>query len=332
MAESKRIGLHMTPGTGQPGRFPKLAARAEELGYESLWLAEAGSADAIVSATAFATATSRARVATGVLPIQIRTPVTMATAFLTLNEISGGRAIVGIGVSSPIIVERWHGAAYRKPITAMRECVTIMRQVFTEGRAKFEGEIYRSDYRLGFRPTHPAPPIYLAALNPPMLRLAGEIADGVLLNYSPAEAIAPMIAEIRTGAERAGRRLEDLDLAIYLRMCVTPDERVAIDSFKRELTGYSFVDSYGQMFARYGLSAEFAEVRRLWKAGRRDEAPAAISDASARKLAAFGTPENARVMVAQFRAAGITLPIVFPVGPRETSERDFTATMEAARG
>jgi len=322
----------MTLGAGLPGRFPHLARRAEELGYASLWMAEAGSADGLVSLTTFACATSRIRVASGVLPIQIRTPAAVATAFLTLNEISGGRAIAGLGVSSPIIVERWHGAAYRKPVTAMRECVAIMRQLFSEGRAKFAGEIYRSDYRLGFRPSHPAPPIYLAALNPPMLRLAGEVADGVLLNYSPADAVPAMLAEVDAGAKQAGRNPEAIDRAIYIRMCVTPDARIARDAFKRELAGYSFVDSYNRMFERYGFAAEFAEVRRLWKENQRDDAPFAISDASARRLAAFGTADEARAMIASFRAAGITLPVPFPVGPRETAERDFTATMEATAG
>ncbi|HTW89650.1 MAG TPA: LLM class flavin-dependent oxidoreductase [Candidatus Binataceae bacterium] len=333
MADSgKKIGLHMTLGAGQPGRYPQLARRAEELAYASLWIAEAGSADGLVSMTAFAGATSRIKVASGVLPIQIRTPAAMATAFLTLNEVSGGRAIAGLGVSSPIIVERWHGAAYRKPVTAMRECVAIMRQLFNEGRSKFAGEIYHSDFRLGFRPTHPAPPLYLAALNPPMLQLAGEVADGVLLNYSPAEGIPAMLAEVDAGAAKAGRPSNAIDRAIYIRMCVTPDERIALDAFKRELAGYSFVDNYDRMFARYGLGAEFAEVRRLWKEGRREDAPGAISDASARKLASFGSPDEARAMVARFRAAGVSLPVIFPVGPRETAERDFLATMEATAG
>jgi len=326
---ARKIGLHMTLGAGQPGRFPHLARQAEDLGYASLWIAEAGSADGLVSMTAFACATSRIGVASGVLPIQIRTPAAMATAFLTLNEISGGRAIAGLGVSSPIIVERWHGASYQKPVTAMRECVAIVRQLFTEGRAKFSGEIFHSDFRLGFKPSRPTPPIYLAALNPPMLRLAGEIADGVLLNYSPAESVPAMLAEIDAGAQRAGRKPETIDRAIYIRMCVTPDERVALDAFKRELAGYSFVDNYNRMFARYGLAEEFAEVRRLWQAGKRDDAPGAISDASARKLAAFGSADEARATIARFRTAGITLPVTFPVGPRETAERDFIATMQA---
>src|SRR5260370_8982109 len=116
----------------------------------------------------------------------------MARGFLTINELSGGRAIAGLGVSSPVIVERWHGASYRKPVTAMRECVTIMRQLFAEGRSKFEGEVYLSDFRLGMRITAPTPPkIYLAGLNAPLLRLACQIANAALMTSSPPDKIAP---------------------------------------------------------------------------------------------------------------------------------------------
>ena len=113
-----------------------------------MWIAEVSGPDAFVSLAALAVNTRKAELATGVIPIQIRTPGAMAMGFLTINELSGGRAIAGLGVSSPIIVERWHGASYRKPVTAMRECVTIMRQLFTEGRSKFQGEVYKSDFKL----------------------------------------------------------------------------------------------------------------------------------------------------------------------------------------
>src|SRR5258708_7452879 len=252
----------------------------------------------------------------------------MAMGFLTINELSGGRAIAGLGVSSPVIVERWHGASYRKPVTAMRECVTIMRQLFSEGRSKFEGEVYKSDFRLGMRITAPRPPkIYLAGLNAPMLRLAGEIADGVLMNYSPPEAIAPMVQHIHEGAKVAGRDPTAIDVGIYIRMCITDEEEKAVDSFRRELAGYAFVDSYNKMFARYGLAAEFDEVRRLWKEGKRDEAAKAISEASCRKIAVFGKPEAGRDFVARFLAPRVTPPVVFSIRPAATSPRASPNTL-----
>ncbi len=333
MAEQKKLGFHMSLGGGAPAKRLDFAREAEALGYTSLWIAEVSGPDALVSLGALAVNTSTAELATGVIPIQIRTPGVLAMAFLTINELSGGRAIAGLGVSSPIIVERWHGASYRKPVTAMRECVAIMRQLFTEGRSKFEGEVYKSDFRLGMGLAQKRPPkIYLAALNAPMLRLAGEVADGVLANYSPPDAVPAMIAQIREGAKKAGRNPAEVDVGIYIRMCITDQQDQAVDAFRRELAGYAFVDSYNKMFARYGLADEFAEVRRVWKEGRREDAPRAISEASARKIAMFGSAQAGRDFVAHFRAAGVTHPVVFPIGPGATTDRDAVNTMRALAG
>ena len=327
-----KLGLEMSIAAAAFAATPRLARAAEDLGYASIWVPEVSGPDAFVTLGAIAQATTRADLATGIVPIQIRTPGAMAMGFLTLGELSGGRAIAGLGVSSPIIVERWHGAAYRKPVTAMRECVTILRQLFTEGRGKFEGKVYRCDFKLGMQRSQPPPRIYLAALNPPMLRLAGEVADGVLLNYSPPAGVVAKIAEVRAGAEAAGRQLTDVDIAIYLRMCVTEDVPGAVAAFKRELAGYAFVDQYNAMFARFGLADEFAEVRRLWREGRRDEAPNALSDASAFKLGAFGAPAAGRQFVADFRAVGVNHPVVFPTGSGRNPVEDFTTTMAALAG
>jgi probable F420-dependent oxidoreductase len=329
----KKLGLHTSLTSGPLNDRFKLLSEAEDLGYNSFWIAEVSGPDAMVSLGALAVNSRKAELATGVIPIQIRTPGVMAMSFLTINEFSGGRAIAGLGVSSPIIVERWHGAAFKKPVTAMRECVTIMRQLFTEGRSKFDGEVYKSDFRLGMRITAPRPPrIYLAGLNEPMLRLAGEVADGVLMNYSPPEAVPEMVKHIHAGAAAAGRDPKAVDVGIYIRMCITEEEDKAIDAFRRELGSYAFVDSYNMMFARYGLAEEFNEFRKLWREGKREDAPKQISEASCRKIAVFGPPKAGRDFVARFREAGVTHPVVFPIGPANTNARDYPNTMRALAG
>src|SRR5246127_3588906 len=137
MSEPHKLGLQISLGSGPIRERLALAKEAEGLGYSSLWVAEVSGPDALVTLGALAVNTSKAELATGVIPMQIRTPGVNAMAFLTIHELSGGRAIAGLGVSSPVIVERWHGASYQKPVTAMRECVIIMRQLFTEGKSKF---------------------------------------------------------------------------------------------------------------------------------------------------------------------------------------------------
>jgi alkanesulfonate monooxygenase SsuD/methylene tetrahydromethanopterin reductase-like flavin-dependent oxidoreductase (luciferase family) len=315
MSERKaKLGLAMLSLAAEPLRDGIETAReAQRLGYSCLWLPEVSGPDALVALGALAMCTET---------------IELATAFLTLNELSLGRAIAGLGVSSPVIVEQWHGASYRSPLTAMRECVAIMRQLFDEGRVKFEGAIYRAQLRLRMPITQARRPrIYLAALNPPMLRLAGEIADGVLLNYSPPEAVAEQVTVVRRAAQVHGRDPDELDYAVFARMCVSDDAQAARTAFKRELATYAFVEAYQKMFARIGLDQEMAEVRRLWQAGQRDQAPMALSDASADKLGSFGPADRARDFIARFRAAGITHPVVFPVGPTRTNRRDFLNTM-----
>jgi probable F420-dependent oxidoreductase len=307
----------------------ELAREAESLGYDSLWTAEVNGFDALTALSAYATVTSRVQLGTGVIAIQSRTPVMTAMSFAALHVLSDGRAIIGVGVGSPIIAERWHGALYPPAVTAMREAVTIMRQVLRGERTNFEGQYYRSKgFQLGVMlPKERPVPIYLAALNPAMLRLAGEIADGVLFNYSPAEALAPMIAEVRKGAEAARRDPDSIESAMYVRCCVTDDIATATQAYKRELSSYGFVDPYVKMFTRYGFGDEMQGFRNLWQAGKREEAVQCISDKMVHTLAAIGPKEKGRAYITACRAAGLTRPILFPIGSPKNAMLELPRTM-----
>lgn len=331
MAEA-RLGIAMTGPVSEPTPSAAAIAReAENCGYNSLWVAEFAGPDAIVTLTFHALHTSRMMLGTGVLPIQIRTPVVMGMAFLTLNEISGGRAVAGIGVSSPGLVETSHGAAYRKPLTAMREYVQIIRQLFNEGRVKFEGQVYHCNMRLGMRLTQKQRPrIYMAALNPPMVKLAGELADGVLFNFCPPEMVGDRTAIVRQAAAAAGRNPDEVDIAMYAFMYVMEDRAAALENLKRFLANYAFLPNYSRMFATFGFGEELEEVRRMVKEGKREHAYQAISDASAYRLSAFGGFDAGREWVARCRAAGVTHPIVWALG--ETSQKQFGDMVRALAG
>ena len=206
-----------------------------------------------------------------------------------------------------------------------------MRQLFTEGRSKFQGEVFKSDFRLHAH--HGAASAENLSRRPQRADASTRrrVADGVLTNYSPPEAIPPMVQHIAEGAKAAGRDPSAVDVGIYIRMCITEDEDKAVDSFRRELASYAFVDSYNKMFARYGLAQEFEEVRRLWKEGKREEAPSAISEASAAKSQSSERESRPRFR-ARYRAAGVTHPVVFPIGPPATTARDYPTTMRALAG
>src|SRR2546422_189176 len=155
----------------------------------------------------------------------------------------------------------------------------------------------------------------------------GEIADGVLFNYSPAEAIAPMIAEVRNSAEAAGRDPNAIDYAMYVRCCVTDDVSTAVQAYKRELSSYGFVEPYVRMFTRYGFGDDLQGFRRLWQAGKRDEAGQGISDKMAHTLAAIGPKEKGREYIQACRAAGLTHPILFPIGAPKNAPLELPRTM-----
>ncbi len=309
----------------------EFAQEAERLGYDSLWTAEVNGFDALTALSAYATVTSRVQLGTAVIAIQTRTPVMTAMSFAALHVLSGGRALIGAGVGSPIIAERWHGVPYPPAVTAMREAVTIMRQVLHGERTNFEGKYYRSKgFQLGVTlPKEKPVPIYLAALNPAMLRLAGEIADGVIFNYSPAEALPPMIAEVRKGAEAVGRDPHTIAYAMYVRCCVTDDVAAAAQAYKRELSSYGFVDPYVKMFTRYGFGADMQGFRKLWQEGKREDAVQCISDKMVHTLAAIGSQEKGREYIAACRAAGLTQPILFPIGSPKNAPLELPRTMRA---
>src|SRR3954452_2378014 len=183
--------------------FAEVARRAEALGYDRIWAAEAGTADAFVLLTACAATTGRIGLATGVVPIQTRTPSLMAQAAATVQDASGGRLTLGLGVSSPTIVERWNGLPYDAPLSRVREYVAIVRALLAGEKLTHAGEHYRVDgYRVLMALPEP-PPILLGALGERMLMTAGEIADGVCLNWIAAAAVPAAVETVRKGGDAA---------------------------------------------------------------------------------------------------------------------------------
>lgn len=327
------LGLALPPSSAFSfAELGVLAHEAEALGYDSLWVPEVAGPDVFTTLAVYAAATSRIRLASGVIPIQTRTPATLAMSFASLHALSGGRAIAGLGVSSTIIVEQWHGAIYPPPLAATRDCVAIMRELFTTGKCTYQGSVYQTKgFRLGFPVPAPPPTIYLAGLNPGMLRLAGAIADGVLLNYTPPHHIGEHIAEVRRGAAEAGRDPQRVVVACFIRCCVTADEDAAVAAFQRELGSYAFVPAYVRMFQRFGFGEEFAAFQRLWREGRRDEAPRAFGERTVRAIAAIGSADIARAFIEDFRRAGLDYPVLFPVGPARAAREHMPVTIRALR-
>jgi alkanesulfonate monooxygenase SsuD/methylene tetrahydromethanopterin reductase-like flavin-dependent oxidoreductase (luciferase family) len=300
---------------------------AERLGYESVYVTHIAGRDSVTSLMAYAARSERVRLGTGVLPIYSRTPVATAQSYATLDEFSGGRAVIGLGVSHRATVEGWYGQTIDKPLREMREYVAIVRAIL-RGESPPQGERFHSHFQfMGYEP-RPELPIYVAALSPGMLRLAGEIADGVVLwlcnpDYIR-DVVVPTVAE---GRARAGKTLEGFDVVAAVPAAVTSEPDVARGQLRQELIPYFSLPFYRAMLERSGYEEDVQGFDRGMQDGGPEAAVAAISDRFLSRLTAIGSADEAIESVRRYRDAGATSPCIGGV-----TRTDFDATLEALAG
>ncbi len=245
--------------------IPELSIEAAALGYRSVWTAETVGLESFATLAAAGAAAPGLDLGTGVIALQLRTPMLAAMGAATLSSLQPDiDVLLGVGISSPVVTEKWHGTAYGKlPIARTREYLEVTRQCLSGESVSFEGDHYRvSRFRLGVRLGERRPRLVLGALNPAMLRLAGEAADGVLLNYLPASAVPWCIERVREGETRAGRPAGDCTIYAYVHVTVGDREREA-ESARKDLFSYAVVGAYGDAFRRAGFGDEIDGVQDL---------------------------------------------------------------------
>jgi alkanesulfonate monooxygenase SsuD/methylene tetrahydromethanopterin reductase-like flavin-dependent oxidoreductase (luciferase family) len=289
---------------------------AERHGYESVFITHIAGRDSTTALMAYAARTRRVRLGTGVMPIYSRTPVATAQSFATLDEFSGGRAVIGVGVSHRPTVEGWYGQALERPLRDMREYVAVVRAIL-RGEDPPAGERFKSSFRFaGYEPRADLP-IYVAGLSPRMLSLAGEIADGVMLWLCNPDYIRDVvIPAVGEGRERAGKPLDGFDVVAAVPAAVTGEPDEARARLRQELVTYFSLPFYRRMIERSGYEED---VRGFDSKGMD-----AISDRFIEALAAIGAPEDAAASVRRYREAGVTSPAVGPI-----ARTDFDVTLEA---
>jgi len=215
-------------------------------------------------------------------------------------------------VSSETIVDAWGGVRYRRLFTRMRETVAVLRQMLAGERVSFEGKTVRTrNFRLVSPPPAPVP-IYIAALMPPMLELAGEIADGVILNFMPVEAVPRMLDHVRTGAARAGRDASTLEVVARFQTVVTDDVRAARAAIRHMMGPYFATSVYNRFIAWCGFPAEARAIEEAWRTKDRARNLAAVTDEMIDRLAIIGSADHCREQLATFAAAGVTTPMIQP--------------------
>lgn len=305
----------------------ELGRRAEsEWGYPAIWLAETNGPDSFSLAGALATATERITIGTAIVPVYNRTPAVLAMSAGTLAELSGDRFVLGLGSSSHAIIEGWNGVRFERPLAHVRECVEIVRQALTEGRTDYRGEVLASKgLRVGARTRRPVP-IYLAALREKMLRLAGALGDGLIVNLFPLTALPRILEAWRAGAAEAGRDVSGQEVVCRFQVCVTDDVARARQLVRAAFGGYVATPVYNRFFAWCGFEDVAKRVAECFARGDRAGVAAAMSDDFVDRIAILGSAEACREQIAAFVAAGVTTPVIAPLAlDRGAVERVFEA-------
>jgi F420-dependent oxidoreductase-like protein len=320
-----RLGLQL--GYDDPGFWVGLAEEAERCGFHSVWTSEAYGSDAVSPLAWVGGRTKEIKLGTAIMQMPARTPATTAATVATLDLLSGGRVLLGLGTSGPQVAEGWHGQAWGKPLTRTREYLDIVRTILRRDEPlEHHGEHYDIPYsgpgatglgkplKLIVHPPRADVPIYLAAIGPKNVALAAEIADGWLpIFFSPerfGETHEPMLTE--GFARRNGGRPKGWDLAAHVPVVVTDDVQSARDFLKPLLAlyvggmGAKGQNFYTRLAERYGYAEAAATIQDLYLGGKKNEAIAAVPDALVDEVALVGDRARIADRVAAFRDCGVT--------------------------
>lgn len=310
------------------------ARAARDAGFGSFWTAETVGPEAFATLGAVAAGVGGLDLGTGVLALQLRTPMLAAMGAATVQALAPDRDVMlGVGVSSPVVVGRWHGGDYgTRPIGQVREFLQLTAACLSGEQVTHDGPCYRaSRFRLGVRLGDRRPRLVLGALNEQMLHLAGEVADGVLLNYLPASAVPWCVEQVRAGETAAGRPLGSCTVHAYVHVGVC-DTEAARGAGRRDLFSYVVVDAYARAFERSGFAEEVAAVRAAHAAGDRDAAVAAVSDRMVDAIDICGDAGTVRRAVQSYRDAGVDAPVVMPLPWGADRIATLEATVDAVAG
>ena len=305
-----------------PAAVTDIARSAEAQGYSSIWTVEATGTDAFSLLGAVAHAAPGIDLATGIIPIQLRAPTLVAMTASTLQSLSDDRdVLVGLGVSAPGILRQHGELPPDRPFAMMREYVALLRECLSGESVTFEGDFWQvRRFRLGMRLGERRPKIVLAALNPQMLRLAGEVADGVLLNYLPASHVPSVVAEVRKGG--------DAQIICYVHAAAGELERSA-RSAQRDLLNYALADGYANAFRAAGFGDEVDEARARQSERDREGAIAAISNEMIQAIDFIGTSDEIGAFTQAYVDAGVEYPVLMPLPWGEDRRAVTDETMTA---
>jgi F420-dependent oxidoreductase-like protein len=341
-----RLGLHVGYwGLGlTPEQQLEIVKEAESAGFDSVWAAEAYGSDTATVLAWLASHTERVKIGSAIFQMPGRTPAMTAMTAATLDQLSNGRMLLGIGSSGPQVAEGWHGQPFARQLQRTREYVEILRKALARERLEYEGEIYElplpdgpgKALKLMIAPVQERMPIYIAAIGPKNTTLTGEIADGWLPTFFSPEHVAEFRELLEDGAARAGngKRIDDsFDIAPNVNLCIDDDIDRARDAVRPLLAlyvggmGSRKKNFYNALVQRYGFEDAAKEVQDLYLDGKKDEAAAALPAELIDRTSLVGPKERVRERLEVYRAAGVgtlvATPTVFDPEARKRMIREI---------
>ena len=297
-----------------PAEIQDLACAAEGLGYQEIWMTEGSGRDSLTQLTSIAMATKTIVAGTGILPIFSRTPLITAMSAAGLAAVSQGRFILGLGVGNRPATETGHGVRFNRPLDRMRETITIVRRLLQGEEVAQDGKVFRiSGADLGDAAPTEKVPIYIAALGPRMLRLAGEMADGVLLSWTAASYLKEAIRQVREGATSAGRDPDEVEISGYVRVAVTDDMGAGRLSLQNQVARYAGNSHYRNFFRYTGFHSEMDAAERAQERSNAAGMAEAITLDMQQEMGLVGSAQECRAGLEELRASGLAKPVVAPL-------------------
>ncbi len=342
-----RLGVslgYLIPGI-TPADHLEVVQEAERLGYDSAWAAEAYGSDTASVLAWLAAGTSRIKLGSAIFQMPARSPAMTAMTAATIDVLSGGRMVLGLGTSGPQVAEGWHGQRFARQLQRTREYVAVVRMALARERVEYHGETLElplpdgpgKPLKLMISPVQDRIRIYLAAIGPKNTALAGEIADGWIPIFFSPEHVSEVRAPLEEGAARSGRSLDDFDIAPTVNTYVSDDREGARDRMRPFLAlyiggmGSRQQNFYNQLVQRYGFEDAAREVQDLYLDGKKDEAAAALPDELIDMVTLCGPKEHVRDRLAAYREAGVgTLTIGPTAFTREERIEQLRAVAELA--
>ena len=296
----------------------KLAQTAEALGYEAAFFGESWGRDLVSLLTLVALNTKRIKLGTSIAGVWARSPALMAQVAVSLDDISGGRLILGLGSGNLSLVEGWHGLPPDKPVQRTREYIDIVRMGIRGEPLKYDGQFFKPNgrFQLAFKGPRDRIPIYVGSAGPKMTELAGEISDGWMPTHPDIFQFDIMKEDLAKGAERVGRDPDSFDIIPSMPACVDEDGS-ARETFRKHRAMYiaSLSDRYYKQMERFGFKEEADHIKAAWDKGDYDAAAAAVTDEMVDHASIIGRPDHCRKQLEACWAAGMHMPRISVLEP-----------------